>query len=272
MVRCLIGFGSNTGDVLSWLEQTVGLLERHPEIEQLKYSPPQRTKAVLGEPESDQLPPTLSDAEYLNSVISLETSLDAKRLFQLTRSIETDLGRVRSGRWTARTVDLDVLLFGDQVIETDSLTIPHLRMSFRKFVLQGAVEVAPEMVHPQSQVTLEALWHRVCHGPRKVLWLASDQQKSDEARRLRAKLSSTSEGLLAAECDAWEITVHPHTSIEQLKRHPIVAKDYSLLLYSGGGQSLNDAARWFGGPLLNLSNCESSFVEREIMAAIQAMD
>jgi hypothetical protein len=124
--------------------------------------------------------------------------------------------------------------------------------------LQGAVEVAPEMVHPQSQVTLEALWHRVCHGPRKVLWLASDQQKSDEARRLRAKLSSTSEGLLAAECDAWEITVHPHTSIEQLKRHPIVAKDYSLLLYSGGGQSLNDAARWFGGPLLNLSNCEST--------------
>ena len=116
MVQCLVGFGSNTGDLQSWFQKTVGLLEQHPDIQRLEYSQPVITKAILGESaileqsNAGQSDDPSSAAEYLNSVISLETRLDAKRLFELTRKIETELGRVRSGRWTARTVDLDILL------------------------------------------------------------------------------------------------------------------------------------------------------------------
>ena len=102
MVQSLVGFGSNTGDLRSWFKQTVGLLERHPHIQRLKYSQPVITKAILGESaileqsNADKSDDSSPASEYLNSVIFLETSLDAKRLFELTRTIETELGRVRS--------------------------------------------------------------------------------------------------------------------------------------------------------------------------------
>ncbi len=277
MVRCLVGFGSNTGDLRSWFEQALHLLGRHPEIERLKYSQPVRTKAVLGETaitgesNADQSDGSLSASEYLNSVISLETSLDAKRLFEITRKIETDLGRERSGRWTARTVDLDILLFGDQVDETDHLTIPHPRMSFRRFVLQGAVEVAPDMVHPQSNVTLKALWDRISSGSRKVLWLVGGPEKLDVARQVNDGLAKTSDGPFFPGTESWEIVIHQLASARELEQHPIAAEEYSLLLYSGNGQEFHETARWFGGPLLNLNNCSSSFLKREIVAAVEAM-
>ena len=211
------------------------------------------------------------DSEYLNSVISLETSLDAKRLFELTSKIETELGRVRSDRWAARTVDLDILLFGDQVIEGDHLIIPHPRMSFRKFVLQGAVEVAPDMVHPQSGVTLKALWQRSCSGPRKALWLVCGSEKINEARQVKDELTRTSGGPFFSEPESWQIMIHEHASIKDLQQHAITAQEYSLLLYSGSDRDFHQAARWFGGPLLNLSNCDSSSLKREIVAAVEAM-
>jgi len=161
-------------------------------------------------------------------------------------------------------------LFGDQEIETDHLTVPHPRMSFRKFVLQGAVEVAPDMVHPQSQVTLKVLWDRVDAGPRKVLWLVGDSEKLNEARRVKDELSKDSEGFFSGP-KSWKIDIHQHTSAAELQRLSIRADEYSLLLYSGGGQEFHEAARWFGGPLLNLSNCRSSFFKREIVAAVEAM-
>ena len=277
MVQSLVGFGSNTGDLRSWFKQTVGLLERHPHIQRLKYSQPVITKAILGESaileqsNADKSDDSSPASEYLNSVIFLETSLDAKRLFELTRTIETELGRVRSGRWTARTVDLDILLFGDQVIEADHLTIPHPRMSFRKFVLQGAVEVAPDMVHPQSGVTMKALWQRSCYGPRKVLWLALGPEKLREARQVKDELAKISGGPFFPGAECWEIVVHQQVSAQELEQHPIVAEEYCLLLYSGGDQDFHEAARWFGGPLLNLGNCDSSLLKREIAAAVEAM-
>lgn len=277
MVQCLVGFGSNSGNLQSWFDQTVGRLVQHPEIERLKYSQPVITKAILGESaivgklNADQSDDSSSASDYLNSVISLETSLDAKRLFELTRKIETELGRVRTDRWAARTVDLDILLFGDQVIETDHLIIPHPRMSFRRFVLQGAVEVAPDMVHPQSQVTLRALWERCCSGRRKVLWLVSDPEKLDEARQVRDGLAKTSGCPFFPGPECWEIVIHQQASVDQQERHPIEAEEYSLLLYWAGDQEFHEAARWFGGPLLNLNNCSSSFLNREIVAAVEAM-
>ena len=277
MVRCLVGFGSNTGDLQSWFQQTIELFQQHPDIQQLKYSQPVRTKAILGESaitkESSGVrsEDSSSASEYLNSVISLETSLDDKQLFKTTQKIETELGRVRSDRWAARTVDLDILLLGDQLVSSEHLIIPHPRMSFRRFVLQGAVEVAPDMVHPLSQVTIKALWKRVCSGPRRVLWLASGPENLDQARQAKGRLAKTLGCPFFPGPKCWEVVIHELTSVEDLEKDRIAAEQYSLLLYSGGEQEFPAASRWFGGPLLNLSNCSSSFLEREIVAAVEAM-
>ncbi len=277
MIQCLVGFGSNTGDLQSWFEQSIERLQQHPQIRQLRYSQPLRTKAVLGESaiakkfNGNQSNQIAASSEYLNSVISLKTSLDVKQLFETTRKIETELGRVRSDRWTARTVDLDILLFGDQVIETDHLTIPHRRMSFRRFVLQGAVEVAPEMLHPHSRATLKALWERVCSGRRKVLWLAGGAERLDRARLAKDQLAKTSGCPFFSGPEGWEIEIYELTSVENLMHDSIEAEDYSLLLYSDCQQKFPDAACWFAGPALDLSNCSSSFLNREIVAAVEAM-
>ena len=237
----------------------------------MKYSRPVRTKAVLGDTKADQSDDPSAASEYHNSVISLQTSLDVQELFELTRKVETELGRVRSGRWAARTVDLDVLLFGNQVIETDLLVIPHPRMSFRRFVLQGAVEVAPDMLHPQSQVTLKALLERIDSGPRKVLWLASDSKNLDEAQGVKDELTKNPEGPFCSGPKCCEIDIHTQVSVKDLEQQPIEPQEYCLLLYSGRDQEFSVTARWFAGPALNLINCSSPFLSREIVAAVEAM-
>ena len=85
---------------------------------------------------------------FLNAAVRLETTASAEQLHLALRQIELDLGRRRVERWEARAIDLDLLLYADQVIETPQLVVPHPRMAFRRFVLEAAVEVAPEMVHP----------------------------------------------------------------------------------------------------------------------------
>ena len=71
--------------------------------------------------------------------------------------IESRHGRQRAERWAARTLDIDLLLYGDEVIETPQLTVPHLRMTFRRFVLEPAAEIAPRMIHPVIGWPIERL-------------------------------------------------------------------------------------------------------------------
>jgi hypothetical protein len=102
------------------------------------------------------------------------------------RQIEAQLGRERHTRWDARTIDLDVLLYGDQTVETPDLQIPHPRMAHRRFVLDPACEIAGPMIHPPSGWTLAALRGHWQTTPRS----ASIQSTSDElAAWLTAELS-----------------------------------------------------------------------------------
>jgi 2-amino-4-hydroxy-6-hydroxymethyldihydropteridine diphosphokinase len=89
-------------------------------------------------------------AAYLNGAVVLETSLGPAAVFERLCEIERNLGRVRERRWDARTVDLDLLLYDQFEIATPRLTVPHPRMTFRRFVLEPAAEVAAEMVHATS--------------------------------------------------------------------------------------------------------------------------
>jgi 2-amino-4-hydroxy-6-hydroxymethyldihydropteridine diphosphokinase len=94
-----------------------------------------------------------NQADYLNAVIKLVTSLTALELLRATQAIEIKRGRVRGERWAARTLDIDILLFGDEIINTTTLQVPHPRMSVRNFVLYPLAEIANQkMVLPSIGV------------------------------------------------------------------------------------------------------------------------
>jgi 2-amino-4-hydroxy-6-hydroxymethyldihydropteridine diphosphokinase len=95
--------------------------------------------------------------EFLNGAAIVETTIEPLRLLEHLQRIETRHGRQRGERWAARTLDIDLLLYGDEVIETPALTVPHLRMAFRRFVLDPATEIAPKMIHPIIGWPLERL-------------------------------------------------------------------------------------------------------------------
>jgi len=94
---------------------------------------------------------------YLNQVLSLTTTLSAPELLQRLLAVETKLGRVRDERWGPRTLDLDLLLYGDLVHHDETLTVPHPRMHERLFVLQPLAEIAPGAVHPVLKKTIAEL-------------------------------------------------------------------------------------------------------------------
>jgi 2-amino-4-hydroxy-6-hydroxymethyldihydropteridine diphosphokinase len=85
---------------------------------------------------------------FLNGAVRLQTSLGPRELLLRLLSVERDMGRVRREKWEPRVIDLDVLLYGDRVIDEPDLKVPHPRMHERRFVLQPLAEIAPDVVHP----------------------------------------------------------------------------------------------------------------------------
>ncbi len=94
---------------------------------------------------------------YLNQVLVVETALPPFELLEKTQEIEKQLGRIRSFRWAARTIDIDILFYDQLIISTQELTIPHSRILERKFVLQPLTEIAPDMLHPVWQRSIKNL-------------------------------------------------------------------------------------------------------------------
>jgi 2-amino-4-hydroxy-6-hydroxymethyldihydropteridine diphosphokinase len=95
--------------------------------------------------------------DFLNAAALVETGLLPKQVLEELFSIERGLGRVRSGRWEARSVDLDLLLYDQQVIDSPGLIVPHPRMSFRRFVLEPAAEIAGDLIHPSIGWSIDEL-------------------------------------------------------------------------------------------------------------------
>ncbi len=89
--------------------------------------------------------------DYINAVACIKTTLDPEQLLDLTQSIELEHGRVRKAeRWGPRTLDIDTLLFDDQIINTARLTVPHYGLSDREFVVYPLLELAPELILPSG--------------------------------------------------------------------------------------------------------------------------
>ncbi len=133
-VRAFLGLGSNLGDRARYLAKAVDRLGgpalRITRCSRVYESPP------WGRP--DQPP-------FLNQVLEARTTLSPHALLARCREVEHDLGRVRAERWGSRTIDVDILLYGDLVIQTPGLTVPHAEMRRRAFVLVPLHEIAPAL-------------------------------------------------------------------------------------------------------------------------------
>jgi 2-amino-4-hydroxy-6-hydroxymethyldihydropteridine diphosphokinase len=144
----LIGLGSNLGDRKAQLDAAVAALAATPGCNLIAARSYHETAPVGGPPGQD---------DYLNAATALETTLEPLDLLHALQEIERRAGRVRTVRWGARTLDLDLLLFGDRVITTDELRVPHPRMAERGFVLAPLAEIAPGAVDPITGRTIADL-------------------------------------------------------------------------------------------------------------------
>jgi 2-amino-4-hydroxy-6-hydroxymethyldihydropteridine diphosphokinase len=154
MVKCAIALGSNLGDSKQILNQALNLLSQTSGIELISYSSWYETVPV-GPPQPN----------YVNGCAILETELLPKDVLQLLLKIEQQFGRIRQERWGPRILDLDILLYGDLILEMPNLTIPHPRMNERAFVLVPLAEIAAHWIEPVSRQTILQLSQAIdCSG------------------------------------------------------------------------------------------------------------
>ena len=139
-----LGIGSNLGDKQANLDRAVELLREHSYNRNLVVSHYIETEPVGGVEQDD----------FLNGAVGMETLQTPEELLEEIGEIEQDLKRVRQVHWGPRTIDVDILLYDDEVLHTDTLTIPHREMHKRAFVLQPLAEIAPYAVHPVYRHTI----------------------------------------------------------------------------------------------------------------------
>ncbi|KAF0133604.1 MAG: 2-amino-4-hydroxy-6-hydroxymethyldihydropteridine pyrophosphokinase [Candidatus Saganbacteria bacterium] len=143
-----LGLGSNVGDREEYIEQAVFLLGKIKEIEVIKRSSNQESEA---EGVKDQ-------PSFINAALQIKTELSPHKLLEEIHTIESALGREREIEWGPRTIDIDILLYGNKVISEDDIQIPHPSMHERLFVLKPLKEIAPNLMHPVLEKNIEDLY------------------------------------------------------------------------------------------------------------------
>ena len=142
LIRAYLGLGSNLGDRQHNLSRAIELLSQRLHVERI-------SSIYETEPMGYQEQP-----RFLNAICQVATLLSPEKLLALAKEIEEALGRVPSFQNGPRSIDVDILFYGEQVIDNPQLTIPHPRLEERAFVLVPLAEIAPELVHPVSGKTV----------------------------------------------------------------------------------------------------------------------
>jgi len=144
-IEVYLGLGSNMGDRSANISEALALLSRKLQM--------RKVSAVYDtEPRGDTDQP-----RFLNLVCQIYTHIEPAGLLVLAKGIETKMGRVSGKRNSPRPIDIDILFYGDQVMETPQLVIPHPRIAERAFVLVPLAEIAPGLKHPVSGQTMKEL-------------------------------------------------------------------------------------------------------------------
>jgi 2-amino-4-hydroxy-6-hydroxymethyldihydropteridine diphosphokinase len=286
MPTCLLGLGSNLGDSPAILAAAIAEITALPDVQLVRHSTWHRTRPVGG---------PAGQGEFFNGAAVVETKIPPLTLLHELQQIEFRHGRQRGERWAPRTLDIDILLYGNEVTETPMLTLPHPRLSFRRFILEPAVEIAPKMRHPVIGWPIEQL---LLH-----LEAASDQVAIvSPSDTLRAQLQA----LIAKRCGAQDVprpqfdtaghhwpplwstwlalpapassnspTVEPAT---QLSYAAAAFPKLTFLLDADVAHRGADKLQWSTlvrqpgrGPTLRLQTTEAREIEQELLAAVDAV-
>ena len=156
-----LALGANLGDRRANLIAALGRLP-----------PLVRVEAVSALYESPPQPPAPPPA-YLNAAARVETELEPEALLSYLKQIEHDIGRRAGERWAPRPIDLDIALYDDRVVDSETLQIPHPRLPDRAFVLRPLLDIEPDLVHPVGGERLDAMLERV--GEDELLRVADRQ-------------------------------------------------------------------------------------------------
>ncbi|MFJ7978554.1 2-amino-4-hydroxy-6-hydroxymethyldihydropteridine diphosphokinase [Peribacillus sp. JNUCC 23] len=161
-----LSIGSNVGDRSEYIKEAIRLLHEEKEVKVLQTSSLYET-APIG---------YIDQPQFLNAVILVNTGLSAVELLNVCQEIERKLGRKREIRWGPRTLDLDILLYNHENIETERLSVPHPRMVGRAFVLVPLLEINPTIMLPTTDTPLNDILEKLEDKEGVQLW----KQKSGE--------------------------------------------------------------------------------------------
>jgi len=159
LVTVYLGIGSNLGDRKENIEKAIDFLAQ-------KLRVTEKSSVYDTEPVDNREQP-----RFLNMVCQVKTMLKAADLLVLAKAIEYKLGRMPGKRNSPRPIDIDILFYGNEVINTPELRIPHPRLTHRAFVLVPLVEIAPTLVHPVNKKSARELLKDLSHGVQGVLKL-----------------------------------------------------------------------------------------------------
>lgn len=157
--KVVLGIGGNKGDRASYLSQAVEALSK--QVTFISCSQVYESEAWGG---------VAQNGNFLNQVLLVQTNLDPLALLQVTQKIEIELGRTREQHWGDRTIDIDILYFGELVSSDPQLILPHPYISERRFVLQPLAEILPLKKHPVSGKTSVELLAACSDLGKVVVW------------------------------------------------------------------------------------------------------
>jgi 2-amino-4-hydroxy-6-hydroxymethyldihydropteridine diphosphokinase len=181
-IVAFIGIGANLGDPAAQCRDAVQRVGATPGVCALRCSSLYRTAPVGPE----------EQAWFINAVAEVRTELSPAKFFEALKAIERQMGRTDGPRWGPRMIDLDILLYGQQVVDREGLKIPHPEMHRRRFVLEPLCELASYVIHPAFGVSTRGLLDRLVDPGLVELYapedLGDDRFEADFSRKLRSKM------------------------------------------------------------------------------------
>lgn len=147
MKEVYLGLGSNKGERISFIEKAVSEIGNLPGTEIF-------TRAGIYETEPWG---NIEQDDYLNTVIGINTTMNSEELLKELKRIEKHIGRMENKKWSEREIDIDLLFYGDDIIDNDNMIVPHGHIDKRRFVLVPMNEIAPDLIHPVFKKSISQL-------------------------------------------------------------------------------------------------------------------
>ncbi len=268
--RCLIALGANRGDCAASIDAAFDSLGQSP-ARLIRASSHHRT-APVGGPDGQQ--------EFINAAAVIETSMEPAEVIRWLLEIEQGMGGVRTQRWGPRQIDLDLILYVDQIVELPGLSLPHPRMAFRRFVLEPAAEAAPEMMHPVFLMTMQEL---LDHLNQTTHSLVIESSNTDAAREWAGKITNRfPEARLIDAEDSGSTTnertsspAEPHSAVyvgrnSWLLAHDVAMRPRLVVHLDENPAKLSVRGQWSGQPTYVLG-LDTDPLQSELFAAFEAM-